>query len=197
MRLADRLRAALARPLAEGAVLYRADLPELEDLPDARPAAVLVAITDRPEPGVILTQRHAGLRDHAGQVALPGGKVDPGDASVEAAALREAWEEVGLRAADVELVGRIEPYRTGSGYLIHPVIGVVPPDLPLVRREAEVDAIFEVPLAMLFDPASWAMESAEFRGAVRHFRAMMWQEWRVWGATAAMLGNLGMRLGHV
>ena len=99
--------------------------------PTLRDAAVLIAFTDRPDPGVILTQRPQWLRSHAGQVAFPGGKIDPGDRDAIDAALREAEEEIGLSRRDVMIAGATEPYRSGSGYIITPVLGVIPPDLPL------------------------------------------------------------------
>jgi 8-oxo-dGTP pyrophosphatase MutT (NUDIX family) len=196
-RLADRLRAALARPLPAGVAPRAADLDLVDWSIEPRTAAVLVPVTDRIDPGIILTQRHAALRSHAGQVAFPGGKVDPDDSSLEAAALREAQEEIGLDPAAVEIVGMLEPYRTGSGFLITAVIGVVPPDLPLVPHEIEVEAIFEVPIHVLFDPANWSEDSVERRGLRRRYREMMCQDRRLWGATGAMIGNLAQRLADV
>ncbi|QJU58114.1 CoA pyrophosphatase [Sphingomonas sp. AP4-R1] len=190
MRLADRLRTALeanaGSPGTDGRYRPNATLTN---------AAVLVAVTDRPEPGVLLTLRHANLRKHAGQVAFPGGRIDPEDADAVAAALREADEEIGLDPAQVELVGVSDRYRTGTGFDVVPIIGVVPPDLPLVPHEAEVAALFEVPLAFLLEGANHAVRTGEFEG--RHYRyyEIMWGEWRIWGATAGMIVNLARRLG--
>ena len=135
MTLAGRLRAALARSapdlIGEDDYLFEGTYV---------PAAVLIAITDRAEPGVVLTLRQASLRRHAGQIAFPGGRIDPEDADPEAAALREAREEIGLAPERVEVVGGGDSYRTGSGYRITSTIGVIPPDLPLVPHEAEVAA---------------------------------------------------------
>ncbi|MEH3105722.1 MAG: CoA pyrophosphatase [Sphingomonas fennica] len=194
MTLAERIAAALARPLPADAAILAADLDDEELAAEPVAAAVLIAITDRPEPGVILTQRHAGLRAHAGQVSFPGGRIDPGDADAAAAALREAWEEIGLDPAAATVVGAGDPYRTGTGYLIAPVVAVIPPDLPLVPNPHEVDAIFEPPLAFLLDPANRVSTTAEWRGRERRFWDIGWQERRVWGATAAMIANLSWRL---
>jgi 8-oxo-dGTP pyrophosphatase MutT (NUDIX family) len=188
--LADRLRAALtatpALPPIEG------DLPELRARASV-PAAVLIAITDRPEPGVILTVRREHMRTHAGQVAFPGGRIDPGE-DATAAALREADEELGLAADLVELIGSIEPYRTVTSYIVTPLIGVVPPDLPLYPHEHEVADWFEAPLAYLLDPANQHRRSALFEGRERHYYETMWNGRRIWGATAAIMINLSRRL---
>jgi 8-oxo-dGTP pyrophosphatase MutT (NUDIX family) len=190
VRLADRLRDALATPPRE---------PPLEgDLPERRAqaeieAAVLIAVTDRPEPGVILTVRREHLRTHAGQVAFPGGRIDFGEDAV-AAALREAHEEVLVRPALVEVVGAIEPYRTVTGYVVTPVVGVLPPDLPLEPHEHEVADLFEAPLDFLLDPANQQLTSALFQGQTRHYYEILWNDRRIWGATAAMIVNLSRRL---
>lgn len=189
MSLADRLRAALARPPANEPL--RGDLG---GGPAAgHPAAVLIAITDRPEPGVILTVRRDTMRTHAGQVAFPGGRIDDGEGA-EAAALREAWEEIGLDPAAAEVAGSIEPYRTITGYEVTPVVAAVPPDLPLAPHEHEVADWFEAPLAFLLDPANRRRQSVVFEGRTRHYYEIPWQGRRIWGATAAMLVNLSRRL---
>ena len=197
MTLADRLRAALARGLAQEIAVLPGDLPRPGAADDgavaATPAAVLVAITDRPAPGLILTQRTETLRAHAGQVAFPGGRLDPGEDAV-AAALREAHEEVALPPADVTVVGTADPYRTITGYVVTPVVGVVPPDLPLSAAEAEVAAVFEVPLAFVLSPANQRAVAMDWQGRTRHYYQIDWQDRRIWGATAAMLVNLSRRL---
>ncbi len=190
MTLANRLRDALAAPSA---------YPPLEgDLPDERgkadvPAAVLIAITDRPEPGVILTVRREHLRTHAGQIAFPGGRLDPAEDAVEAA-LREANEEILLDSAAVEVVGSIEEYRTVTGFVVTPVIGVVPPDIPLEPHEHEVAGWFEAPLDFVLDPANQHQRSALFQGRMRHYYEIIWKDHRIWGVTAAIMVNLSRRL---
>ena len=156
-------------------------------------AAVLIAITEGDEPGVILTVRRDNLRTHAGQIAFPGGRIDPGE-DATAAALREAWEELGLEPAAVEVVGRLEPYRTVTGYVVAPVLGAVPAGLDLAPHEPEVADWFEAPLAFLLDPANQRRDSAVFAGRERHYYVIEWNGRRIWGATAAMLVNLSRRL---
>jgi len=188
--LADRLRAALqAGGKAEPLV---GDLPE-ERAKATVDAAVLVAITNRAEPGVILTVRREHMRTHAGQIAFPGGRLDAGEDAV-AAALREAHEEILLEPEAVDVVGSIEPYRTVTGYVVTPVIGVIPPDLPLTPHEHEVADWFEAPLAFILDPAKQVRQTALFQGRERHYYEIVWNGRRIWGATAAMIVNLSRRL---
>lgn len=188
--LADRLRAALESTPVEPALA--GDLPELRSAAEI-PAAVLLAITDRPEPGLILTVRREHMRTHAGQIAFPGGRQDAGEDSV-GAALREANEEVLLDPRTVEVVGTIEPYRTVTGYIVTPVIGVIPPDPSLTPHEHEVADWFEAPLGFLLDPHNQERQSALFQGRRRHYYEIMWKDRRIWGATAAMIVNLSRRL---
>jgi 8-oxo-dGTP pyrophosphatase MutT (NUDIX family) len=188
--LARRLRQALAA--SADSELLLGDMVE-RDQNEGTPAAVLVAITDRAEPGVILTVRREHLRTHAGQVAFPGGRIDPGEDAVSAA-LREAHEEILLDPSAVEVVGAMGPYRTVTGYIVTPVIGVIPPDLPLEPHEHEVADWFEAPLAYLIDPANQQRRSALFRGRQRHYYEIHWNGRRIWGATAAMIVNLARRL---
>ena len=190
MRLAERLRQSLAIPPREAPL--EGDLPELRAQAETD-AAVLIAVTDRPDPGVILTVRREHLRTHAGQVAFPGGRVDPGEDAV-AAALREAREEILLDPHAVEVIGAIEPYRTVTGYVVTPVIGVIAPDLALEPHEHEVADWFEAPLDFLLDPANQRRASALFAGQTRHYYEIVWNDRRIWGATAAMLVNLSRRL---
>jgi 8-oxo-dGTP pyrophosphatase MutT (NUDIX family) len=190
MSLIDRLREALTQPSV--LPLLEGDLPEERALASV-PAAVLVGITDRPDPGVILTVRREHMRTHAGQVAFPGGRIDPGENSVEAA-LREAWEELGLNPGAAEIVGAIDPYRTVTGYVVTPVLAVVQPDQPLSPHEHEVADWFEAPLAFVLDPTNQQYKSALFQGRERHYYEIMWGERRIWGATASMIVNLSRRL---
>ena len=188
--LAERLRAALAAPAAEP--LLEGDLPELRADASIQ-AAVLIAVTDRAEPGMLLTVRREHLRTHAGQVAFPGGGIDPGEDAV-AAALREAQEEILLDPAAVEIVGGLDPYRTVTGYAVTPVVGVIQPDLPLQPHEHEVADLFEAPLAFLSDPANQQRRSALLQGRERHYYEILWNGRRIWGATAAMIINFSRRL---
>ena len=162
--------------------------------PTLRDAAVLIAFTDRPDPGVILTQRPQWLRAHAGQVAFPGGKIDPEDRDAVDAALREAEEEIGLNRRDVTIAGTCDAYRSGSGYHITPVLGVIPADLPLDPNPDEVEDWFEVPIDILFNPENYALHHAHWQGHDRHYYDMMWQGRRIWGVTAGIIVNLARRL---
>ena len=190
--LRERLREGLARGI-EGAILLAGDHDDLAGLATVTPAAVLVAVTDRAEPGVILTERAQGLRRHAGQIAFPGGRIDAGEDAV-AAALREAEEEVAIPRAAVDIVGIADRYRTVTAYEVTPVIGVVPPDLPLQPSEAEVASVFEVPLAFLLDAANHRRGTRDWQGRERHYYEIVWNGHRIWGATAAMIVNLAARL---
>lgn len=157
-------------------------------------AAVLIAVTDRAhEPGVILTRRPTSMRDHPGQVAFPGGKIDPFENAI-AAALREGFEELALDPAVVRVVATTDRYRTGTGFDITPVLAVVPPDLPLVPHPREVESWFEVPLALLMDERNWTRNSVFWRGAERDFLEMDHGGYRIWGVTAAICANLSRRL---
>ena len=156
-------------------------------------AAVLVAITDRPRPGVILTVRREHLRTHAGQVAFPGGRIDPGEDAV-AAALREAQEEIALDPAQVAVIGTGDLYCTVTNYVVTPVVGIIPPGLPLEPHEHEVADWFEAPLDFLLDPRNERTFEAEFGGRRRRIVEMQYGSWRIWGATAAMLVNFRHRL---
>jgi 8-oxo-dGTP pyrophosphatase MutT (NUDIX family) len=188
--LTKRLRAALARVAAE--LPLEGDYPELRGQASIC-AAVLIAITDRPKPGVLLTVRREHMRTHAGQIAFPGGRVEPGEDAV-AAALREAREEILLDPAAVEIVGSIEPYNTVTGYIVTPALGVIPPDLPLTAHEHEVAELFEAPLAFLLDPANHRLQTALLQGRERRYYEILWNGRRIWGATAAMIVNLSRRL---
>ena len=170
------------------------DARYLGDTVKHRAAAVLIPITDRAEPGVILTQRPTWLRSHAGQVAFPGGKVDDTDENSIFAALREAEEELNIPPARVEVIGVADTYYSGSGYSIAPVVGIIPPDLELQPNPQEVEDWFEVPLAFLLDPANSIKKEANWNGQQRSYYDMQWGERRIWGVTAGIIANLVRRL---
>jgi 8-oxo-dGTP pyrophosphatase MutT (NUDIX family) len=159
-----------------------------------RPAAVLIAVVDHPEPTVLLTQRSAHLNDHAGQISFPGGKIDPTDASPLDAALREAEEEVGLTRDFIEPIGYLDLYATSFGFRILPTVARVRPGFTLKISAAEVDDAFEVPLAFLMNPANHQIHSKEFRGMERSYYAMPFAERYIWGATAGILRVLYERI---
>jgi 8-oxo-dGTP pyrophosphatase MutT (NUDIX family) len=160
---------------------------------ETKAAAVLVAITERAEPGVILTIRRPELRRHAGQIAFPGGRLDPGE-DAPTAALREAEEEIGLPPEAVRIAGRLDRYRTITGYDVTPVLAAIDRDLPLTPHEAEVADIFEAPLSHLLDASNHVRRSVLFEGTERHYYEILWEGRRIWGATAAMIVNLSKRM---
>lgn len=159
-----------------------------------RPAAVLIAVVDHPEPTILLTQRSAHLNDHAGQIAFPGGKIDATDSSPLDAALREAEEEVGLSRDFVEPIGYLDLYGTAFGFRILPTVARVRPGFQLIINHSEVDDAFEVPLSFLMNPANHQVHSKEFRGMARSYYAMPFAERYIWGATAGMLRVLYERI---
>jgi 8-oxo-dGTP pyrophosphatase MutT (NUDIX family) len=153
-------------------------------------------------PTVLLTRRAAHMKTHSGQIAFPGGKVDPEDANMQATALREAEEEVGLSARHVQVIGELPVYITGTSFWVTPVIGLVSPDLELRLNADEVDDVFEVPLSFLMNPANHRRHAFEWQGARRQWFSMPYEEHRtasngevqavehfIWGATAGMLRN--------
>jgi 8-oxo-dGTP pyrophosphatase MutT (NUDIX family) len=160
----------------------------------SRPAAVLVGIVDRPIPTVLLTRRTADLSNHAGQIAFPGGKIDPNDATPLAAALREAYEEIGLDEKFVEPIGYLDLYLTFSGFRILPSVARISPDYEMKISPAEVDDAFEVPLEFLMTPGNHRKDSRENRGVTRHYYAMPYEEHYIWGVTAGIIRNLYERM---
>jgi 8-oxo-dGTP pyrophosphatase MutT (NUDIX family) len=160
-----------------------------------KPAAVLVPVVAHlPDPTVLFTRRASHLKDHSGQVSFPGGRVHAEDASLEATALREAREEIGLDPARVEVLGRMPEYLTRTGFRVTPVVGIVAPPFELQPDPNEVEAIFEVPLAFLLDPANRRRQSRVWQGETRWFYEMPYGEHYIWGATAGMLVNLANHL---
>lgn len=158
-----------------------------------RPAAVLAAITERERPGLLLIHRPSNMRAHPGQIAFPGGKLDPGETEVDAA-LREAWEELGIDAARVSVIGASDRYKTTSGYEITPVVGIVPPDIRINPSPAEVAQWFEAPLDFVLDPANHERHSIEWDGRPHQYWGIQWHEHRIWGVTAGIIVNLSRRL---
>lgn len=190
MSLAERLR----RLHAEGhaRVIAHRDESGFAEA-ELRPAAVLVAITERERPGFLLIHRPSTMRSHPGQVAFPGGKIDPGE-SAEEAALREAYEELGIHERDVTVIGASDVYCTGSGYAITPIIAVVPPDLTINPSPNEVAAWFEAPVDFVFDPANHTEHSGFWQGRERRYIEILWQQHRIWGVTAGIISNLAKRI---
>jgi 8-oxo-dGTP pyrophosphatase MutT (NUDIX family) len=172
--------------------------PELhEDFMVGKPlrrAAVLVAIVAREHPTVLLTQRTEHLPSHAGQVAFPGGKLEPDDADAIAAAIREAQEEIGLEARFVEPIGFLDALRTHTGFHVDPVVAVVQPGFELTLDVSEVADAFEVPLGFLMNASNHQLQSRMRNGRERRFYAMPFGERYIWGATASMIKNMQLRL---
>lgn len=152
-------------------------------------------VIDRPEGLTLLfTRRTEGLKSHSGQISFPGGRVEPGDDSPEATALREAGEEIGLAADRVRLAGRLNVRETATGYRVVPVVGVVAPDGALAADDREVAEIFEAPLDFLIEPANHRMETHERDGAARRFYAIPYDGRRIWGLTARVVVDLAEAL---
>ncbi|MDZ4096316.1 MAG: CoA pyrophosphatase [Paracoccaceae bacterium] len=161
-----------------------------------RPAAVLVAILDRPEGAqVILTKRSSRLQHHPGQIAFPGGKIDAADDSPEAAALREAQEEIGLDPALVQVFGRLPAHETVTGFTVVPVLGHIRHDFCARPEAGEVDEVFSVPLTHLVDLTRYRVERRLWRGEWRRYYAVPYGPYYIWGATARILRGLAERLG--
>jgi 8-oxo-dGTP pyrophosphatase MutT (NUDIX family) len=189
---------ALADPKAQG--VRRGDLDldpalwERAGVSATKPASVLVPIVDRAQPTVLLTQRTAELTSHAGQVAFPGGKIDPTDESPVAAALREAREEVGLAPILVEPIGYLDLYLTFSGFRILPTVARVKPDFTITLNPSEVTATFEVPLDFLMNPQNHQRKTRDWKGIARDYYAIPFGDHYIWGITAGILRNLYERV---
>ncbi|HEY8384141.1 MAG TPA: CoA pyrophosphatase [Microvirga sp.] len=158
---------------------------------DPKPAAVLVPVVLRPhEPTVLLTERASGLRQHSGQIAFPGGRVDPEDGSVLEAAIREAREEIGLDRGFIAPLGYLDAYLSTTNYLVTPVVAEVEPGYRLDLNPEEVASTFEVPLGFLMDPANHQLHSKEWKGRLRRYYAIPFGERYIWGVTAGIIRNM-------
>ena len=158
------------------------------------PAAVLVPIVRRADPTVLFTLRTEHLARHAGQISFPGGRLNPDDASLVAAALRETQEETGISPGLVDIAGFLESYETGTGFAILPVIGLLEEGFSLRPNPQEVAEIFEVPLGFFLEPANCERGTVEWQGHPRMFYAFRYKQHYIWGATAAIIVNLRDRL---
>ena len=196
--LVDKLADLLAAPDRTWRVRGDHDLnPEFADAHSRlREAAVLALIVDTPPaPRLVLTQRTAHLSAHAGQISMPGGRLEPEDASLEVCALRETQEEIGVPPDAVSLIGRLDTYITRTGFRVTPVVGVAGEDLHYLRDAFEVDEVFEVPLAHFLAPDSLRTDERYLLGKTRRFFSFPYGDYYIWGATAGMLVNLRELLG--
>ncbi len=171
--------------------------PRIYEIETFIPAAVLIAMTERERPGMLLLHRPSNMRAHPGQIAFPGGRIDPGETAVEAA-LREANEELGIHPEDVRVIGTSDRYRTGSGYEITPVLGIVPPDIEIRPNPAEVAQWFEAPVDFVLDPANQQTRTIDYEEREHSFVEIIWsehgQDHVIWGVTGAIIHNLTRRL---
>jgi 8-oxo-dGTP pyrophosphatase MutT (NUDIX family) len=191
---AERLAAALARPGGETSDFdLNPDVP-LPEGRSLRPAAVLVAVdVSGPRADLILTKRSARLKHHPGQIAFPGGKQDPGDASPLAAALREAEEETALPPGHVRVLGTLPVHETVTGFAVTPVVGLIIRPFTPVPERGEVEEVFRVPLSHVIDPARFHVEARRWQGRRRYYFAIPWGPYYIWGATARILRGLADR----
>lgn len=189
--LRARLHAIAAEP-HEGFVAYGDDMLMAMAQPPI-PAAVLVPVVLGPAPGILLTKRNAHLKQHAGQVSFPGGRIDLNE-TPEQAALREAEEEIALDPHEVEVLGRMADYITRTGFRITPVLGLIPPGLTLHPSPHEVDSVFELPVTVLLDPTAPERREHSDQGRTREYWVWPHPDYYIWGATAAILVHLAQKL---
>ncbi len=173
-------------------------MQQVEELPqagEATAAAVLIPVVDRPAGlSVLLTLRTAHLRDHAGQISFPGGRCEPTDSSAVDTALRESREEVGILSEQVSVLAVLPEYWTSTGFRVTPVLGLVAPPLNLQLDDFEVAEVFEPPLAFFLDATNYRREAREYQGQLRHYWAVPWRNYFIWGATAGMFVSLRQSL---
>ncbi|UTW56931.1 CoA pyrophosphatase [Kordiimonas sp. SCSIO 12610] len=157
---------------------------------EVKPASVLVPVVMHEQPTILLTKRNQTLNKHAGQVSFPGGRIDASDANANAAALRETYEEVGIAEDYISLKGTLDTYYTGTGFKVTPVVGILKPGFTITKQDSEVEEVFEVPLSFILDRGNHKRESAMWKGIRRHYYSIPYNDYYIWGATAAMLVNL-------
>ena len=191
----DQIQAALCSDLGQSSDFDLNLAIEMTQFRDLRPAAVLIGLWDKPEGAqIILTKRASHLQHHPGQIAFPGGKVDGSDATLESTALREAQEEIGLSSEKVQILGRLPCHETVTGFQITPILGLVRNDFSPILQVAEVADVFSVPFRHVLNAANYRVERRQWRGEWRHFYAVPYGPYYIWGATARILRGLAERM---